>query len=461
MPWRDRAFAASRVLAGVLALAALVSLTLRDAPGEFLIFAALVAPIAIIQLLSPSVQPASGVPVSSPSGLSTHAVAHRARNGAVRFASPATAALLGAQPQELLGQGLFERVHVADRPTYLTALDDAAALGERVSVEFRIRRGGAGEEAQFIWVEMRCRPLEKHLPAGNDANASEVVALLRDITDRKVQEQELEHARAEAERANVANGRFLATVSHELRTPLNAIIGFSELLTKEDSLLIGPERRREYAYLINESGHYLLSVVNGILDMSKIETGNFEITPEPFAPELVIADACDLLALKARQAEIALDLRIPDKLPQIVADKLALSRIMLNLVSNAIKFTPRGGRVTVAATAQGHMLTVSVEDSGVGIAAEDLARIGDPFFQARSGYSRRHEGTGLGLSIVKGLLALHGGDVGVASRLGEGTRVTFHLPLSCRPCRAEAAGVERPVPRPAEAPSQIAVRKSA
>jgi two-component system, cell cycle sensor histidine kinase DivJ len=391
----------------------------------------------------------------------TDVIARHARNGTVLFVSPAAEPLFGAKVAELLGHGLFDRIHIADRPAYLTALDDAAIRGESRSVEFRVRRDRSGpEQPQFVWVEMRCRPLEQ--VAGEDGAVDEVVAVMRDTTERKVQEQALESARAQAERANVAKSAFLATMSHELRTPLNAIIGFSEMLTKEESLLIGPERRHEYAKLINESGHHLLSVVNGILDMSKIETGNFEILPEPFAPEHVIADACDMLKLRAREADVTLDLRIPEKLPQLVADKRALSQIMLNLLSNAIKFTPRGGRVVVSATAQGAAIAVTVEDTGVGIGADDLPHIGNPFFQARSSYDRRHDGTGLGLSIVKGLLALHGGDVAIESRLGEGTRVTFHLPLRCqRPRRGETAVVERLVPRAGDAPANIPVKKSA
>jgi len=395
----------------------------------------------------------------------TDVITRHGRNGAVLFVSPVAETLFATKAAELLGHGLFDRVHVADRPAYLTALD-AAATGASRSVEFRVRRGGVGlEQPQFVWIEMRCRPLQQ--AASESGKIREVVAVMRDTTERKAQEQALESARAQAEHANVAKSAFLATMSHELRTPLNAIIGFSEMLTKEDSLLIGPERRHEYAKLINESGHHLLSVVNGILDMSKIETGNFEITPEPFAPEHVIADACDMLKLKAREADIALDVSIPEKLPQIVADKRALSQIMLNLLSNAIKFTPCGGRVTVTAQAHGDAMSVRVEDTGVGIGADDLPQIGNPFFQARSSYDRRHDGTGLGLSIVKGLLALHGGRVEIESRLGEGTRVTFHLPLICDgTCRGEAAVVERLVPRAGDAPAYIAaanmaVKKSA
>jgi cell cycle sensor histidine kinase DivJ len=388
----------------------------------------------------------------------TDVITRHDRNGAVLFVSPAAEALFGAKVADLLGHGLFERVHVADRPAYLTALADAAALDESRSVEFRVRRDTAEREGpgQFIWIEMRCRPLDRTLSEAGAGSEREVVAVMRDTTARKVQEQVLEDARTEAERANAEKSRFLATMSHELRTPLNAIIGFSEMLMKEGSLMIGAERRHEYAHLINESGHHLLDVVNSILDMSKIETGNFEIWPERFAPEHVIADCCEILALKARETGIDLAVRFNGKLPEIVADKRALNQIMLNLLSNAIKFTPRGGKVVVSAQANASEIAVTVEDTGVGIGADDLPRIGDPFFQARSNYDRRHDGTGLGLSIVKGLLALHGGRVEIASRLGEGTRVSVHLPIDCEKARP---GGQRHVQDPAAAQTKAAAAK--
>jgi cell cycle sensor histidine kinase DivJ len=391
-------------------------------------------------------------------------ITRHGRSGTVLFVSPAAESLFGAQVRDLLGRGLFDRVNVADRPAYLKALSDVAADGEVRSVEFRMRRDPTDPTVQsaghFIWIEMRCRRLDRTPGAGSTVR--EVVAVMRDITARKVHAQILENARDEAERASVAKSGFLATMSHELRTPLNAIIGFSEMLTKEGSLMISPERRHEYAHLINESGHHLLSVVNGILDMSKIETGNFEIMPEPFAPEHVIGEGCDMLALRAREAGIELAVRLPEKLPRIVADKRALSQIMLNLLANAIKFSNRGGRVTVSAKAQDAAIVVTVEDTGVGIGAEDLSRVGDPFFQARSSYDRRHDGTGLGLSIVKGLLALHGGDIEIVSRLGEGTRVTFRLPVNCENDGGAATSVvERLAPRDAERSASIPVKKSA
>jgi cell cycle sensor histidine kinase DivJ len=359
---------------------------------------------------------------------------HR-RNGSVQFISPAAEAMLGAPTARLLGHGLFDRVHVADRPAYLTALSDAARSGEASSVEFRVRRetplvgetGGSGP-SDFIWVEMRCRPLEQAEQATE--SPAEVVAVMRDVTDRKLQEQALELARGAAEQADAAKTRFLATMSHELRTPLNAIIGFSEMIAHEDTLVLDAVRRREYAKLINESGQHLLAVVNGILDMSKMEAGSFEISPEPFAPRGALMNCCNLLALKAREGGVDLIVNAPQDLPVITGDPRAFKQIVINLVSNAIKFTERGGKVTVSAAVEGQHLALRVSDTGVGIAADDLKRIGHPFFQAGKTYQRRHEGTGLGLSIVKSLVALHSGELTLESKVDEGTTVTVALPLA-------------------------------
>ncbi len=342
-----------------------------------------------------------------------------------------------------MGHGLFDRVHVADRPAYLTALSDAARGGEARSVEFRLRRDvprgserGGSPSVDFIWVEMRCRPLEQASETAAPLEA-EVVAVMRDVTDRKIGEQALELARTAAEQADASKSRFLATMSHELRTPLNAIIGFSEMLVQEDVLMVDAARRKEYAQLINDSGQHLLSVVNGILDMSKMESGNFEISPEPFAPRPALLNCCNLLALKARECGIDLVSRAPDDLPLLNGDPRAFKQIVLNLVSNAIKFTERGGTVTVAAAVDGSRLVLRVTDTGVGIAVDDLKRIGDPFFQAGKTYQRRHEGTGLGLSIVKSLVGLHGGEMTVQSKLDEGTTVTIALPLAFTPPEAK------------------------
>nr|WP_249781843.1 MULTISPECIES: ATP-binding protein [unclassified Bradyrhizobium] len=366
-------------------------------------------------------------------------ISRHQRNGAVQFISPAVEAMLGAQVAQLLGHGLFDRVHVADRPAYLTALSDAAR-GEVRSVEFRLRREPAAERGQvdFIWVEMRCRPLDQD-SARDVTCEAEVVAVMRDVTDRKLFEQALDQARSAAEAADAAKTRFLATMSHELRTPLNAIIGFSEMIAQEQALMLGAAQRKEYAQLINDSGQHLLSVVNGILDMSKMESGNFEIASEPFAPRASLLHCCNLLALKARENGIDLITDAPQDLPVMTGDPRAFKQIVLNLVANAIKFTERGGQVCVSAAVSGSQLTLRISDTGVGIAPDDLKRIGAPFFQAGTTYQRRHEGTGLGLSIVKSLVALHLGELTVQSRLGEGTAVTIKLPLVYTPPQAKPA----------------------
>jgi len=295
----------------------------------------------------------------------TDVIVRHGNAGSVLFISPAAEMLFGVSANELARHGLFERVHVADRPAYLTAL---------------------AEEHAF------------------------------------------EAAHSQSERASAAKSRFIATMSHELRTPLNAVIGFSEIMMNSSPEL-GTTRRMEYSRLINASGQHLLSVVNGILDASKIETGNFAFAPEPFAPGPEIESCAGLLALKAREAGVDLKMRLGRDLPEITADRRAFHQILINLISNAVKFTPRGGHVTVGAACEGQRLNLSVEDTGVGICEADLARVGEAFFQASASYDRRYEGTGLGLSIVKGLVKLHGGDIDIWSRLGEGTRVKVRLPL--------------------------------
>ena len=388
------------------------------------------------------------------------------RNGAVQFISPAAETMLGAPVSRLLGHGLFDRVHVVDRPAYLTALSDTARGGEARSVEFRLKRDAPrgserGSLVDFIWIEMRCRPLEQ----ASDTTAmldAEVVAVMRDVTDRKIQEQALDLARTAAEQADASKTRFLATMSHELRTPLNAIIGFSEMIVQEDVLMVTAARRREYAQLINDSGQHLLSVVNGILDMSKMESGNFEISPEAFAPRAALLNCCNLLALKARDNAIDLVSRAPEDLPDMTGDPRAFKQIVLNLVSNAIKFTERGGRVTVSASVEGLRLMLRVTDNGVGIAADDLKRIGDPFFQAGKTYQRRHEGTGLGLSIVKSLVELHAGEIIVQSKIDEGTTVSVALPLTFTPPAPQPpSNVAKLTPRSATQDQAHQVKKSA
>ncbi|WP_165645136.1 PAS domain-containing sensor histidine kinase, partial [Oharaeibacter diazotrophicus] len=353
----------------------------------------------------------------------TDVVTCHGADGDVAFASPAAERLLGVRPSRLGGDGLFRRVHVADRPAYLTALSDAIHKGTGAA-EFRIRRGEDGEAESWLWVEARMRRTADAVVAGGV-----VVAVTRDIGERKTQEIELVKARADAEAASFAKTRFLANMSHELRTPLNAIIGFSDILVQEIFGKLEYERHAEYARLIKDSGEHLLQVVNDILDMSKIEAGSFDVTPEPFELAPVIERCRQLMAPQAENRGLVLDTDIEAGLPELCADPRACRQILLNLVSNAVKFTDRGGRVVVGARRDGSRIALFVKDDGIGIAPEDLPRLGNPFVQADSGYDRRHEGTGLGLSVVKGLAALHGGSLAIDSRLGAGTTVTVTLPI--------------------------------
>jgi len=252
------------------------------------------------------------------------------------------------------------------------------------------------------------------------------------VTEAKEFEAALEAARAQAQSANAWKDRLLANVSHELRTPLNAIIGFSEILTRPDIAPTAVARHSEYAGIIHTSAEHLLSVVNLILDMSKIEAGRFDLSPESFELAPLIATCCDMLRLKAEAGGVALvreALNCPDEL---ITDKRAFRQVLINLLSNAVKFTRPNGQVSIGACMSGGLLHLAIADTGIGIAADQLPRLGDPFFQAQASYDRLFEGTGLGLSLVRGLVALLGGSLLVESAAGVGTRVTVRLPLDGR-----------------------------
>jgi two-component system, cell cycle sensor histidine kinase DivJ len=357
----------------------------------------------------------------------TDAITRHDDRGRVIFASPAAQQLFGEPVQKITGDGFFERVHVADRPAYMTALSRSLVNNEPMAVEFRVRRASPAETPRYIWVEMRCRPIAP--PEGTSQNRPGIVAVTRDISDRKAQEAELTRMRDEAESASRAKTQFLANMSHELRTPLNAVIGFSEILNRELYGAIGEARYRDYARLIHESGEHLLHVVNDILDMSKIEAGKFKIVKEPFAVAPLVKSCCDLMRHSAEQRSLSLIMDVASDVPELPADKRACKQMLLNLIANAIKFTDPGGFVRVSARTAGDTIELSVADNGIGIAEADLPKLGNPFVQANNAYSRGHDGAGLGLSVVKGLARLHGGRLELVSEVGQGTTATIVLPL--------------------------------
>ncbi|HWP25963.1 MAG TPA: PAS domain-containing sensor histidine kinase [Xanthobacteraceae bacterium] len=361
-------------------------------------------------------------------GAMSEALTRHAPDGAVLYVSPAAERLFEVGASELLGQGLYNRVHAADRRAYAVALADAA-VGKPGAAEIRVRRGPArGRLSRYVWVEMRCQPLAAALnPA---LQAHEVIAVTQDISDRKAQQRVVEDIGRMLAESDSHNARLFATLSHELRTPLNAIIGFSQVMADELKMPRDDLRWRSYARLINQSGAHMMSVLDAMLDASKAEGGKASLLLESFDPGPAIRSCCDLLALEIRRAGLELSLRLDHDLPSIIADLRAFRQILINLISNAIKYTNRGGRIVVSARVEGYVLLISVEDTGIGVADKDLSRLADPYFQADSGLGRQQDGRGLGLSIVKSLVSLHGGELAIESRLGEGTRVTVLLPFA-------------------------------
>ncbi len=353
-------------------------------------------------------------------------ITRHSRNGNVLFASPSAQRLTHEEAATLLNDGMFQRVHVLDRPAFLRSFAQAVSSAEPVMVEFRLRREqGASVPPSWTWVEMNCRPLNALEADGT----IEIIAVTRDIDQRKAHDLGLAQANEEIAKANAAKTRFLANVSHELRTPLNAIIGFSEMITYDVDNRLGIDRYREYAALIHDSGRHLLDVVNGILDMSKIESGSFDIVSEPFDVVPLISNCVDLMRPAAQKNGVEVVTQTPIKAVELAADRRACKQILLNLISNAIKFSPQGGVVTAGVRFESKYAVLFVSDTGIGISERDVALLGTPFVQADNNRGRKYEGTGLGLSLVKGLASLQGGTLDIRSTLGKGTTVSVRLPL--------------------------------
>jgi cell cycle sensor histidine kinase DivJ len=327
-----------------------------------------------------------------------------------RILSAFGADLAGAEPRRLRDRQLGD----------LVDLDDKLAVDEALQVA--ARDGSAG--VFFVpahdpngWLELSLKRL-----TGN-----RLAAAVRDARPQRAREQELEQARASAEQQNAGKSRFLANMSHELRTPLNAIMGFSDIMRQR---LFGPmaDRYTEYAELIHESGSHLLELINDVLDMSKIEAERFELAREEFDVRDAVTVVLRLMRGQAERAGVTLRAVLPIEPLEADADRRALKQITLNLISNALKFTPRGGSVTVTAQAAGEVLELIVTDSGVGIAPADLERLGTPFEQAGDA-QQRAAGSGLGLSLVRAFAALHGGEMTIESSVGDGTTVTVRMPI--------------------------------
>jgi len=364
----------------------------------------------------------------------TDLITRHGPDGRIRFASPAAAPLLAVDPESLVGLAPSAMVHPDDLKTVQEAFVEASYFGRPATAEVRFRRADGG----VVWTEMRCRPATPARGA-----AADIVAVTRDISERKANERALIDARDLAEHASRAKSRFLANMSHELRTPLNAIIGFSEVMTREMFGPLGGPRYLEYARLVHESGGHLLELINGILDMSKIEAGKFDLAEEIFDLEDAAQQAMRFLKLQSERKGVSLKVSLAPEARLIFGDRRAVKQILVNLLANGVKFTPRGGEVRVRALRDGGAIEIVVTDTGVGIAEADLQRLGQAFEQADAAHVRVQEGTGLGLALVKALAGMHGGEAVIESVLGEGTTVRVRLPHAAVADRGPAAAPRR------------------
>jgi two-component system cell cycle sensor histidine kinase PleC len=246
--------------------------------------------------------------------------------------------------------------------------------------------------------------------------------------------------RFEAETANASKTAFLANMSHELRTPLNAILGFSEIIAQECFGPVGATRYKEYASDIHSSGSHLLSLINDLLDVAKIEAGKMEIEPHSLEPRRTLDVALKIIGIKAREKHQQLVIEVAPNAPMLYADERAFKQILINLVSNAVKFTPGGGRISVVASrTNSGDFQLMVEDNGPGIPPEKLDTCFTPFSQVDNRYDRQAGGTGLGLALVRGLAELHGGRAWLESEYGKGARAYVVLPCEPAESKSQAA----------------------
>ena len=326
------------------------------------------------------------------------------------------------RPERLLGRGFEElvRLSLANGEKPGPGFSDEEWIAERVR---RHRNPPPTPHVQHLAGDRWVQVSERRLPDGS------TVGVRSDITTIKQREKQLEHARRDAELANRAKSRFLAAMSHELRTPLNAILGFSEIIRDLRFGRSPVERYAAYAADIHRSGEHLLDLINDLLDMSKIEAGRYSLNEQGLEIGAVIEHCVGMLRERARSGGVALTLEPAGGLPLLHADERALRQVLLNVLSNAVKFTPPGGRANIAAQLEADgRLAVIVRDTGIGIPAKARPRLFQPFAQADSALVREREGTGLGLAISRALVELHGGTITLDSEEGHGTTVTVRFP---------------------------------
>lgn len=343
------------------------------------------------------------------------------KDGKILLANSAYADWVGLNPAALIGKTMRDIFPADDARVFMEIDREVLASGE-ISIQ----------EVARTFPKAGLRQLRNHkIPILLDAeNDHALITIMVDITEERAVQQELRHALALAEDANMAKTQFLATMSHELRTPLNAIIGFSEILYRQ---YFGPpnsDKYREYAKDINASAAYLLSLVEDLLDISAIEAGAGLHDLTAVSIPDIAGECVDAARDRAYEKDIDIDISVPDGLPLVWADARAVKQVFLNLLVNAIKFTPASGRITISAAELDGMIAVMVTDTGPGIDAALIDRLLEPFSTRNQNPFTTEKGWGLGLSITKSLVEQLGGTIRINSALGQGTTVTFTLPLA-------------------------------
>jgi PAS domain S-box-containing protein len=328
--------------------------------------------------------------------------------------------LFGVEKNIGTAEEWFLCIHPDDQDRYVAALKDhLRGTTEFFSIDYRL----AGDVAR--WVRHRGLGLRDET-----GRIYRMAGSVGDITEAKLAEVKLKETLAQAEAANKAKSDFLAAMSHELRTPLNAIIGFSEMIHGQLLGPIGTPKYGEYAGDIMASARHLLDIINDILEMARMDAGQAEYRPEPVNMGSVIDASLRLLHQRISHSGLSLVTKLFPELPNIMGDERRLKQVMINLLGNAIKFTPQGGSIVVEAkpVLDGRLM-IRVIDSGIGIAERDIPRALAPFTQVDSVVARRYQGSGLGLPLAKAFVELHGGNLELSSILGKGTTVTLYFPL--------------------------------
>jgi PAS domain S-box-containing protein len=311
-------------------------------------------------------------------------------------------------------------IHPDDRALVAEHMRRRIAGEETVSnYEFRLQR----RDGTVVWVD-------SHAALVNWDGQPASLSWLSDISRRKRMEEELIKSKEAAEFANRTKTEFLANMSHELRTPLNAIIGFAEVIKDEMFGPVGTTKYAEYARDIHSSGRHLLDLINDILDLSKLESGKMELRHDDVVLRTVIEECLTLIRNRAEKSDVLLVTDVEPRLPKLRCDQRALRQVLLNFLSNAVKFTPPGGTVTMRAQRVPDGIALSVNDTGIGMSAADIEVAMTAFGQIDSKLARQHQGTGLGLPISKSLIELQGGTLMVASEPGKGTTMTATFPES-------------------------------